>query len=117
MTVYVDNYRCPATVGRIKARWSHLTADTVAELHTFAAAIGQKRAWFQAKCKYGACPTIAGVCAHFHYDVVDSRRDAAIRAGAKPIDLREMGELISARRPQFRQATPPADAAQPGEQD
>lgn len=102
MTVWVDNYRRPATVGRIRARWSHLTADTPEELHLFAASIGQKRAWFQAKCKNGTCPTIDGVCAHFHYDVVDSRRDAAIAAGAKAIDIREMGALVSARRAAFR---------------
>lgn len=33
MTVYVDDFRVPARVGRINARWSHLTADTQAELH------------------------------------------------------------------------------------
>jgi hypothetical protein len=102
MTVYVDNYRVPATVGRIRGRWSHLTADTPEELHEFAARIGHRREWFQGKCKHGACPTIDGVCAHFHYDVVDNRRAAAIEAGAKPIDLREMGALVSARRPYFR---------------
>lgn len=32
MTVYVDDMRRPATVGRISARWSHLTADTREEL-------------------------------------------------------------------------------------
>lgn len=102
MIVYVDNFRARATVGRIRGRWSHLTADTPEELHQFAEKIGHKRAWFQAKCKHGACPTINGICAHFHYDVVDSRRTAAIAAGAKAIDLREMGALVSARRPHFR---------------
>jgi hypothetical protein len=105
MTVYVDNYRVPATVGRIRGRWSHLTADTPDELHEFAAKIGHRREWFQGKCKHAACPTIDGVCAHFHYDVVDSRRAAAIYAGAKAIDLREMGAIISARRPYFRGET------------
>lgn len=102
MTVYVDNFRAPATVGRIRGRWSHLTADTPDELHEFAARLGHRREWFQAKCKHGACPTIDGVCAHFHYDVVDNRRTAAIALGATPIDLREMGALISARRPHYR---------------
>lgn len=102
MTVYVDNFRAPATVGRIRGRWSHLTADTPDELHEFAARLGHRLEWFQAKCKHGACPTIGGVCAHFHYDVVDSRRTAAIALGATPIDLRAMGALISARRPHYR---------------
>jgi hypothetical protein len=102
VTVYVDNFRSPATVGRIRGRWSHLTADSPEELHEFARSIGQRRGWFQAHCKHGACPSIDGVCAHFHYDVVDRRRDAAIAAGAKAIDIREMGALVSARRAHYR---------------
>jgi hypothetical protein len=108
MTVYVDNMRGQAQVGRRRGRWSHLTADTPAELHTFASGIGLKRAWFQATCKHGPCPAIDGVCAHFHYDVVDSKRTEAITAGARPVDLREFGALVSARRTQFR---PPAAKA------
>lgn len=102
MTVYVDNFRAPATVGRIRGRWSHLTADTVEELHAFADRLGHQREWFQAKCKYSKCPTVEGVCAHFHYDVVDSNRTKAITLGARSIDIREMGALISARRARFR---------------
>ncbi|GAB1642570.1 DUF4031 domain-containing protein [Krasilnikovia sp. MM14-A1259] len=102
MTVYVDNFRTPATVGRLHGRWSHLTADTPAELHDFAAKIGLRRAWFQSRCKHGACPAIDDVCVHFHYDVVDSKRTEAIAAGAQAIDIREMGALVSARRQQFR---------------
>lgn len=104
MTVYVDNYRVPATVGRIRGRWSHLTADTPAELHEFAARLGQKREWFQAHCKHGACPSIDGVCVHFHYDVVDRRREAAIALGAESIDLRQMGAIVFARRVRLREA-------------
>jgi hypothetical protein len=39
-------------VGRVTARWSHLTVGPdgdLAELHAFAAAIGLRRAWFQDK--------------------------------------------------------------------
>ncbi len=103
MTVYVDNARIPATVGRIRGRWSHLTADTPDELRAFAARIGLKPEWFQARCKHGTCPTVGGVCRHFHFDVVDFKRTEAIAAGAKPIDLREMGALTSARRAAFRE--------------
>lgn len=94
MTVYVDNFRAPARVGRTTARWSHLTADTPDELHTFAARLGLRRAWYQAHCKSQSCEP----CPHWHYDVVDAKRQAAIQAGAKSIDIREMGALISARR-------------------
>ncbi len=106
MTVYVDNFRRPATVGRIRGRWSHLTADTVAELHELAGKIGLKPEWFQARCKFGSCPTVDDVCAHFHYDVVDAKRTEAITHGATPIDIRELGAITSARRAQFR---PPRD--------
>lgn len=94
MTVYVDNFRVPARVGGIRGRWSHLTATTQDELHAFAEKIGLKRSWFQAKCKYGKCEP----CPHWHYDVTDSKRDEAIRAGAVAVDLREFGDLIRARR-------------------
>lgn len=102
MAVYVDNFRAPATVGRIKGRWSHLTADTPAELHEFAARLGHRREWFQAKCKHGSCPTIDGVCVHFHYDVVDRKRTEAIALGARSVDIREMGAIVSARRSRLR---------------
>ncbi|MFJ8687381.1 DUF4031 domain-containing protein [Micromonospora wenchangensis] len=102
MTVYVDNFRAPATVGRIRGRWSHLTADTVEELHEFADRLGHRREWFQARCKHGSCPTRDGVCVHWHYDVVDRKRTEAIALGAQPIDIREMGALISARRKALR---------------
>ncbi len=105
MTVYVDNFRAPATVGRIRGRWSHLTADTVEELHEFAARLGQRREWFQARCKR-PCASAGQPCPHWHYDVVDRKRTEAIALGAKPIGLREMGALISARRAAARQATP-----------
>ena len=102
MTVYVDNYRVPATVGRIRGRWSHLTADTTEELHEFADRLGHRREWFQARCKLASCPTRDGVCVHFHYDVVDARRTRAIELGAKAIDIREMGAIISSRRARLR---------------
>lgn len=89
MTVYVDDFRAPATVGRLKARWSHLTADNRDELHTFAGRIGLKRAWFQDKGD-----------GRWHYDVTDTLRDKAIAAGAQSIGLREMGTFVSTRRKQ-----------------
>jgi hypothetical protein len=98
VTVYVDNYRCPTTVGRLTGRWSHLTADTPDELHIFATRIGLRLAWFQARCRYATCPAPDGVCVHYHYDVVDSMRTRAIQAGAVPIDIRDLGAIITARR-------------------
>jgi hypothetical protein len=50
----------------------HLMADTEEELHTLAARVGMRRAWFQ------ACPphSIA------HYDLTRRRRAMAVRLGA-----------------------------------
>jgi hypothetical protein len=93
VTVYVDNARIPATVGRTKGRWSHLFADSQDELHTFAQGIGLKRSWFQPGTPIGGKPS-----RHWHYDVTDSMRARAIRAGAKPVDLREYAGIVAARK-------------------
>lgn len=104
MSVYVDNYRVTAKVGNVQGRWSHLTADTTDELHAFAARIGMRRSWFQGRCKSKTCTTRAdGVCVHYHYDVVDSRRQAAIAAGAEAVTLKALGQIISARRAAWRE--------------
>lgn len=71
MTVYVDNMRRPARVGRINARWSHLVADTPAELAEFAARLGLNPAWIQHPGTHRE-----------HYDLTDTRRADAIRLGA-----------------------------------
>ena len=89
MTVYVDDIRIPARVGRISGRWSHLFVgpdDDLAELHAFAASIGLRRAWFQDKRPLP------------HYDVTDSKRQQAIDAGAVAITWRETGQLASRAR-------------------
>jgi hypothetical protein len=92
MTVYVDDARIPAKVGRISARWSHLFADTQEELHEFAASIGLRRAWFQPGKPLGGRPS-----RHWHYDVTDSKREQAIRDGARPIGIREYREIVARR--------------------
>jgi Protein of unknown function (DUF4031) len=89
MTVYVDNYRVPARVGRLTARWSHLfvaPGDDLEELHAFAARIGLRRTWFQDK------PPLC------HYDVTDTKRQQAIAAGAKAITWHETGRFAAAGR-------------------
>ncbi len=97
MTVYVDDARIPARVGRVYGRWSHLTADTRDELHQFAAALGLRRTWFQT-CKRSSACQPAQRCVHWHYDVTDAKRSEAIAAGAQAIGIRDMGQLIRARR-------------------
>lgn len=88
MTVFVDDMRLKATVGSLTARWSHLTVgpgEDLAELHAFAASIGLRRSWFQGPPEHR----------HPHYDVTDTKRRQAIKAGAKPITWREAGEQLA----------------------
>lgn len=86
VTVYVDDSRIPATVGRIRGRWSHLFADSRDELHAFAQAIGLQRAWFQ--------DDEAGL---WHYDVTESKRRQAVRAGARAVTWREAVNIMRQR--------------------
>jgi hypothetical protein len=109
MTVYVDAARIPARVGRITARWSHLTATTEDELRAFADRLGLDPAWFQT-CKR-RCGREGEPCPHWHFDVTDTKRDQALAAGAEPIDLRGLGDLIRARR-QASAASQPVEGTQ-----
>jgi Protein of unknown function (DUF4031) len=99
VTVYVDDFACPATVGRITGRWSHLIADTPQELHDFAARLGLKRAWFQDPTVNGKLKAQPGTRAaeNWHYDVTDNKRRRAIRLGATPIPWHTLPEIIDAR--------------------
>lgn len=78
MSVYID----PQMSCMVSKAWRwpvacHLFADSVAELHLFAASIGLRREWFQ--LTHG---TFA------HYDLNESRRAKAIAAGAIELDRR-----------------------------
>lgn len=70
MAVYVDNL---VNNGWHLGANCHLIADTREELHAFALSIGMKRVWYQP----GSFP---------HYDLTASRRAAAVRLGAVPLD-------------------------------
>lgn len=59
-------------------RRHHLAADSLAELHAFAEAIGIKRCWFH------------NAPGHPHYDVTDEQRAAAIAAGAEMVSSRAL---------------------------
>lgn len=82
MSVYVDeerDYPLSMIKGRARRygrRWCHLTADSVEELHEFAARIGMRRSWFQGH----GTP---------HYDMVPRRRERALEAGAVFVPARE----------------------------
>jgi hypothetical protein len=80
MSAYVDD---AVTLWRGE-RWAHLMADTLDELHLFAAAIGLPRRAFQDKTS-GA-----------HYDVTAEMRLQAIALGAMPISRHKDRELVRA---------------------
>ena len=72
MTVYVDHAFAVGDWGR----WSgggHMQADTLDELHAFAARIGMRQEWFQSK---------PGRPEKDHYDLTRATRDLAITLGA-----------------------------------
>ena len=98
MSVYVDDLRLPAKVGRLNGRWSHLTADSEAELLAFGARLGMKPEWLQ----------YAGT-GRFHFDVMDAKRERAIALGATPIDAYAMAEMCLTRGGRAALTSPQAD--------
>lgn len=80
MTVYVDWLMHHGWILHGRAVMScHLLSDQLdlQELHDIAKQIGLERRWFQ--CKPGSAP---------HYDLVASKRELAIAAGAVAVDNR-----------------------------
>jgi hypothetical protein len=78
MSVYVDHAFAVGDWGR----WSdggHMQADTLDELHTFAARMGMRREWFQTKPERPE---------NDHYDLTGPARQLAIRLGAVTEDRR-----------------------------
>lgn len=63
----------------------HLIADSLDELHAFAADIGMRKSWFQDK----KMP---------HYDLTPRRRQVAVRRGAIEIDRRQFVAKLRAWR-------------------
>jgi hypothetical protein len=80
--------RRPATVGRLRGNWSHLFADTTEELVEFADRLGLRRSWIQNP----------GHVWKEHFDVVDSRREMALRLGAVPVTMTEAAAIWKAKR-------------------
>ena len=72
--IYVDNNK----VRRYGKEWSHMIADSTAELHEFAAVLQLPRSWFHAASKYP------------HYDITSQVRLRAITLGAQAVSTREV---------------------------
>jgi hypothetical protein len=84
VSVYVDSMM--ACVPNPRWRWTeacHLVADTLPELHAFAARLGLKREWFQDHA--GRVP---------HYDLTAGKRAAAVGMGALEADRRRFVEIM-----------------------
>lgn len=78
MAVHVDEVmRWAHARGRFRAGSCHMTADSRAELHAFARAIGLPRSRFHATPKMP------------HYDLLPSERGRALEAGAVFVPWRE----------------------------
>lgn len=94
MAVYVDD---AVTLWRGQ-RWAHLMADTLEELHAFAARLGLPRRAFQNKTS-GA-----------HYDVPAPMREQAIALGAvaisRHVDRAQVRAVIAAAKAQGRGEQP-----------
>ena len=87
MSVYVDPLR--EYGGSKTFPWKvscHMWADSLADLHAMAVAIGMKRAWFQDKPDFP------------HYDLVATKRKRAVELGAVEVDRATMVEYVRRRR-------------------
>ena len=74
--VYVDRLR--AVAGFPCSRACHMTADSLGEMHAFAASIGMRHEWSQKD----------------HYDLGPAKRRAAVRAGAVETGPHEMSYRV-----------------------
>jgi hypothetical protein len=101
MSAYVDD---AAIMWKGKARF-HMSADSLEELHAFAARIGVKRCWFHRGSRYP------------HYDITLPQRQAALAAGAVAVSQPEMARLAKRLHvpvPTHARASPVRPAAQEG---
>ena len=92
MTIYVDNLNLRAAVKNGSkthtSRWCHLMTDSSdAELVAFAKRIGLKPQWLQDPGTFTS-----------HFDVTETKRRAAVEAGAIEISWRDLGALLECRR-------------------
>lgn len=72
--VYVDD----ADVSKYGRGWFHLTADSLVELHAFAARVGVPIRAFHRGAR------------HPHYDITATQRLSALRSGAYPVSPRDI---------------------------
>ena len=84
----MERDRQAARVGsRHGHQWCHMWSEDVEALHAMAARIGMKRQWFQNRKGFP------------HYDLVPTKRAAALRAGAVEMPLRDYLQVKRLRAP------------------
>ncbi|MGX9901313.1 DUF4031 domain-containing protein [Arthrobacter sp. SA17] len=88
MSVYVDDMRAPTVIQGTRGRWSHLLADSSAELEVFARLLSLNPEWVQFPGTFRE-----------HYDITERIRQKAIENGAVPIGMRETGIFLRKRAP------------------
>lgn len=82
MSVYIDNFNAP--FGRMIM--CHMIADTTEELLAMVDKIGVNRKWIQHAGEYSE-----------HFDICLQKKELAIRHGAIPVSIRELGRMLAER--------------------
>lgn len=88
MAVYVDNMRASLKVGGRNYVMCHMLADTDDELHAMADRIGIDRRYWQAPPKVSTS----------HYDITQSKRALAVKAGAIEVSMQQLAAMAASRR-------------------
>ena len=88
MAVYVDNMRAGLKVAGRNYVMCHMLADSDDELHEMADRIGVNRRHWQAPPKVSTS----------HYDITQSKRALAVKAGAIEVTVQEMAAMAASRR-------------------
>ena len=83
MTVYVDSANLPYR----RMIMCHMLADTEEELEAMAKTIGVQLKWWQYKGTYKS-----------HFDICQTKKALAIKAGAIEIDKHKLVEILRERR-------------------
>ena len=88
MAVYVDNMCASLRVAGRNYVMCHMLADSDEELHEMATRIGVSRHYWQQPPKVSSS----------HYDITQSKRALAIKAGAIEVTMQEVAAMAASRR-------------------
>lgn len=100
MAVYVDDMNRTALGRYGRMKMCHMIADSTKELLAMADRIGVQRRWIQH----------AGTDRE-HFDIAQTKRALAVRAGAQEITMRELGRIVRVKRERMLAASAALRAA------